>query len=52
MYKLNNEYIVKNTYCRENDPVLLLFPEEEVIQVIKWLKKSINSLNYIIMGLP
>ena len=39
------KYIIL-TYCRENDPVLPLLPEGEVIQGIKWQKKSIfNKLN-------
>ena len=38
------------TYRRENGPVLPLLPEEEVIQVIKWLKKSINQHMWVTVG--
>ena len=33
-------YTLNNTYPRENGPVSLLLPGQEVLQVIKWLEKK------------
>ena len=51
MYKLNNEYNIYNTdFSQGKCPVLLLLPEEEVVQVIKWLKKLKKKLRESQLG--